>query len=153
MSPTVYLRIKRLKVLAPGLLIAPVVLFGSYRLLSEQEDVSQWMLAIAMPTVLILTVTHYLWFYYVAVGADSVTQDKYFGLLRQRIAVPRLKRVKASSFRGWLFTSRSIQFQWSEGEINLITDAYDQTDLSRAVTTLHNLGVSVDSDLLPGDIT
>ncbi|HEV8574380.1 MAG TPA: hypothetical protein VGR43_06685 [Dehalococcoidia bacterium] len=132
----------------PAAIMIPAAIFGCYRVLTEQDDLTQIVLGIASPIVTILTVAHYLWFYYVSVGDASLVQVKYFGLVRRRIMLSELSRVRVSVFRGWLFNSPHLRFEWPDGEIDLIVDVYDKRAIKNALARLDNAGVPVDSALL-----
>ena len=144
----VVLRIERWRILIPGAVVFPAAIFGCYRVLSVQDDPLQIAGGIATPIAAALIGAHYLWFYYVSVGDISLVQMKYFGLVRKTIPLAELSRVSVSVFRGWLFNSPHLRFEWPEGEIELIADVHEKRAIKRAIVRLENAGVPVDPALL-----
>lgn len=139
---------ERSRILVLAVIVLPAAAFGCYRVLSTQDDPVQWVIGILTPIVATLIAAHYLWFYHVAVDAASVTQVKYFGLVRKVIPLSRLTQISAGIFRGWLFNSRSVRFVSANDAIELIADVYDKRALNEAIGELNRLGVPVDEELL-----
>lgn len=142
------IRMERYRVLVPTAIVVPAAAFGCYRALSTQDDPVQWVIAILAPVIALLVSAHYVWFYYIAVDANSVTQVKYFGLIRKVIPISRLSRVGAGVFRGALFNSQSVRFISSSDAIEVIADIYDRRGMADAIAELHKRGVPIDSQLL-----